>query len=114
VHQVGTLVIFIYDTRTHIRQMGNVSDKSCKENQIALFVSNDFFINRAVYEIMWKNCVEPGGLRMTIRRMRVSRRVPKATNTHYEYVILFFHCHNSCTNVPQCYTYIAYIVNLKK
>jgi hypothetical protein len=38
--------------------------------------------NRAVYEIMWKNIVEPGRPQMTIWRMRISRWIPKATHTH--------------------------------
>jgi len=41
--------------------------------------SNFFFENRAVYEIMWKN--------MTIWRMCIACWIPKATNTHSEYVI---------------------------
>jgi hypothetical protein len=44
--------------------------------------------NRAVYEIMRKNVVEPDRSRMTIWRKRVSYGIPKATNTHSEYVIL--------------------------
>jgi hypothetical protein len=47
-----------------------------------------FFENRAVYEIMWKNIVERGWPQMTIWRMRISCWIPKATNTHSEYVIL--------------------------
>jgi hypothetical protein len=38
--------------------------------------------NRAVYEIMWKNTVEPGRPQVTIWRMRIACWVPKATNTH--------------------------------
>ena len=55
--------------------------------------------NRAVYEIMWKNIVEPNRPQMGIWRMRIARWIAKATNTHSEYVILlFFHCNNGCTN----------------
>ena len=40
--------------------MGNVSDKSCRENQNTDFMFNySFFETHAVYEIMWKNVVEP-------------------------------------------------------
>jgi len=69
--------------------MGNVSDESCKENQITHFVFSNFFflINRAVYEITLKNTVERGRSQMTMKFMRISLRVPKAINTHYEYVI---------------------------
>ena len=44
-----------------------------------------FFLNRVVYEIMWKNNVKP---QMTIWRMRTTCWKPKATNTPSEYVIL--------------------------
>jgi hypothetical protein len=38
--------------------------------------------NRAVYEIMWKNMVEPDGPQMRIWRMHIACWMPKATNTH--------------------------------
>ena len=47
-----------------------------------------FFENSAVCGIMWKNIVEPMGPQMTIRRMPVACRIPKATDTHSEHVIL--------------------------
>jgi hypothetical protein len=37
---------------------------------------------------MWKNTVEPDRPQMTIWRMRIACWIPKATNTHSEYVIL--------------------------
>jgi len=43
---------------------------------------------RAIYEIMWKNIVQPGRPQMTIWRMRIACCVTKATNTLSEYVIL--------------------------
>ena len=54
--------------------MGNVSDKSCRENQNRPFMFNVFFFleNRAFYEIVWKKCCRAG----------------HATDTHSEYVIL--------------------------
>ena len=50
--------------------------------------SNFFFGNRAFYEIKLKAIVEPARPQIRIRRMCISRWVPKATNTHSEYVIL--------------------------
>jgi hypothetical protein len=47
-----------------------------------------FFENRAVYEKMCKHIVELEMAQMTLWRMHISRRVPKATTTHSEYVIL--------------------------
>jgi len=39
--------------------MRKVSDKSCRENKSThLMFSNFFFLNRAFYEIMWKNVVD--------------------------------------------------------
>jgi len=49
--------------------------------------SNTFlFENRAVYEIMWKYIVERGRPQMAIWRMRIACWIPKATNTHSDYV----------------------------
>jgi hypothetical protein len=44
--------------------------------------------SRAVYGIMWKYIVEPGRPQMTIWRMRIACWIPKATDTHSEYVVL--------------------------
>jgi hypothetical protein len=46
-----------------------------------------FFENCFVYEIMWKNAVEPEW-QMTRWRMRIACWIPKATATHSEYVTL--------------------------
>jgi len=69
--------------------MGNVSDKSCKEDQTHILCSITVFENIAMYEIMWENIVEPdmpdGN---TTRCMRIACCLLKATHTHSEYVIL--------------------------
>jgi len=45
--------------------------------------SNFFFSeNRAVYEIMWKNNVQPDRPQMTKWRVRIECWTPKATNSH--------------------------------
>jgi hypothetical protein len=36
-----------------------ISGRSCRENRNKHFMSNIVFFNPAVYEIMWKNMVEP-------------------------------------------------------
>ena len=47
------------------------------------FMLNNFFSeNRAVYEIMWINVVEPELSKMTIWRMRIARWITKTTDTH--------------------------------
>jgi len=50
--------------------------------------NNFFFENRAAYEIMRKNIVEPGSSHMKIWRMGTARWIPNISNTHSEYVIL--------------------------
>jgi hypothetical protein len=51
-----------------ILRMRNVSDKSCKENQHTHFLfSNHFKVNRAVYEIMWKNIIESDRPQVTVQ-----------------------------------------------
>jgi len=49
-----------------------------------------------------------------IRRMRLACWMPKATDTHSEYVILSSHGKNGCTDTPQCYVhrYISCLVKL--
>jgi hypothetical protein len=67
--------------------MRNVSDRSGRENQNTHFgFSNVIFENHAVYEIMWKNIVEPGRPQVTIWSMRIAFWIPKATNTHTQVV----------------------------
>jgi hypothetical protein len=47
------------------------------------------FENRAVYEITWKNSVDPGRVHLKIWRMRIACWIPKAKNTLSEYAICF-------------------------
>jgi len=37
--------------------------------------------------------------------MRFAYWITKATNTHSEYVTLFFHCNDGYTNASPCYVY---------
>ena len=53
-----------------------------------ILCSTAYLFNRAVYEIMWKNTVQPDRPQMTIWRMRFARWVPNATNTLSVYVTL--------------------------
>jgi hypothetical protein len=63
---------------------------------------SDFFSpeNLATYEIMWKSIVEPDRPQMTIWRMRIALWIPMATNTHSEYVALFYFPLNTCMALP--------------
>jgi hypothetical protein len=75
-------------SRSVLLRMRNVSDKSCRENQNTHCTLNNFFLeNRTLYEIMWKSTVETARPQMTVWRLRIASRVPKATDTHSEYVI---------------------------
>ena len=47
-----------------------------------------FFENLAVYDIMWKNIVKSDRPQMTVWHVRIACWIPKATNTHSEYVVL--------------------------
>jgi hypothetical protein len=72
-------------------RLRNISEESCRENQNTDFECSNlfffFFFNRAVYEIMCKSFVERGRLQLTIWHMRTACWIPKATDTHSEYVI---------------------------
>ena len=79
---------FFIISHSFILRFRNVWDKSCRENQNTHFVFNNFvFKNSAFYEIMWKNTVERGRAQIILWRMRFASWTPKATNTHWEYVI---------------------------
>jgi hypothetical protein len=69
--------------------------------------------NCAIYEIMWKNIVEPDMPQVTIRHMQFTCWVLKATNTHSECVILVVFplqqlLHESASML--CYMYITCLV----
>jgi hypothetical protein len=53
-----------------------------------MFNNSFFFLNRAVYEIMWKNAAEQSRTETKIRRMRIACWIAKATGKHSENVIL--------------------------
>jgi hypothetical protein len=53
-----------------------------------ILCSITFLENRTLYEIMWKSIVEPGRPQMTLWHLRIASCIPKATDTHSEYVIL--------------------------
>jgi len=61
--------------------MRNVSGRVVDKIKTHSLCSVTFSENRAVCEIMWKNIVEPGGPKMTVRRMRIAYWTRKATNT---------------------------------
>jgi hypothetical protein len=85
---------FFIISRSLLLRMGNVSDKSCRYNQETHFMFSNFFSseNRAVYKILWRSITDPGRRQATgdniIRRLRRACWLPKATETHSEYVIL--------------------------
>ena len=68
--------------------MRNASDKREKIETHILCSITSFTENLAIYEIMWKNIMEPNSQRMTIRGNTIKYWIPKATDTHSEYVIL--------------------------
>jgi hypothetical protein len=53
-----------------------------------MYAQIHFYENRAVYENVWKNIVEPERTRMKKWRMHIACSIPKATNTILEYIIL--------------------------
>jgi len=83
--------------------MRNVSEQLCRELKTHLLysVTSPPPENNAVYEIMWKNTVEPDRSHMTIRHMRITSCITKASNTHSEYVILIAFTLRQCLSCSQ-------------
>jgi hypothetical protein len=65
--------------------MRNISDAFVGKIWTQILCSAPCFVNRAVYEIMWKNTVERGRPQMTMWRMCVAPTITNSTNTHSEY-----------------------------
>jgi len=83
--------------------MENLQNDSSLENKKKPFYVQ-YFISKiiAIYEIIWKNMVQPNRTQMNIWGMHIARWIPKTTNTHSEYVILLFHYNNGSTSAPHC------------
>jgi hypothetical protein len=77
------IYVHLITSRSHLRRIGNVSDKSCRENQNTHFTSNHFvfFYNLAFYENKWEKR-RTGPSTDDKRRMRISCWIPKPTNTN--------------------------------
>jgi len=58
----GDLCAFMTISHSNLLRMKNLSGKSCR----GIKNTNYMFKNRAVYEMMWKNIVEPARPQMTI------------------------------------------------
>ena len=55
----------------------------------AHFIFDNFFFEILdLFEVTWKNIVDPGRPQMIIWRMRIACRIAKATNTRSAYVII--------------------------
>ena len=57
------LSTFLITSRSVLLRLRNISDTICKENQNKHKVQKRLSESRAVYEIMWKNMVQPDGHR---------------------------------------------------
>ena len=79
-------------SRGIILKMRNFAEKKVVEkfkNQISRSITFFFHPRRSCrYEIMWKNILQSGRPQMILWRMRIACWIPKATNTHSEYVII--------------------------
>ena len=68
--------------------MRNLAGSEVEKIKTHILCSIAFSKNRYVYEIMWKNVVEPDGPQMTIWRMSIACWIIKATDRRPEYLIL--------------------------
>jgi hypothetical protein len=75
-------------SRSVVVRMRNVSDRVVEKTKTHILRSGTFSKILPFYEIMWKNIVEPDRPQMAMESMCIACWIPKATNTHSEYVIL--------------------------
>ena len=79
----GPIYIFFIISRSILLGMRNVSDKSWRENQNtrSVFSNSPPPENRSVFEVTWKNIVEPERPRMKIWSMRFAEHLRLQTHT---------------------------------
>ena len=117
-YKTGTLhediFTFMIISRWLLVIIGNISYKNVEKSKQTFCVQYLPSETRVVYEVMRKNMVERYRPRMTIWRMRIACWIPKATNTHLEYVTLIAftlqHLSHESVSVLR-YTYIACLVH---
>jgi len=78
------IYIFFIASRSVLLRIRNVSEKKSQRKTKHILISMPFLKNRAVYEKMWKNIVDPDRPQTTVWRMRIACWITKATNTYSE------------------------------
>jgi hypothetical protein len=69
-------------------RMRNISEKAVSEMTVYILCSITYFENHVFYEIILKYMVETDRTQMRVWHMRFACWIPKAANTHSEYVII--------------------------
>jgi hypothetical protein len=103
---------YMITSRSVLLTKKNVWDKICRENQYTQFIFHKLFFNCAVYEIQWKNNVEPNGSQITIWRMWIAYLMLALQSLRKCNVFLLFQCNNGCPNAPQSYVILKFPVLL--
>jgi hypothetical protein len=90
-YEAFCIYTFVTVSRWILLRMRNFSDKSCRENQNTRFNFNIYFSRKS--SRLWRTVEKYGRGRQAtdgtvIRRMRFECWIPKATDTHSEFVIL--------------------------
>ena len=76
---------FFVVSHSVLPRMKHISDNVVEKPETHILCLLAFFLKkkRGVYEIMWKNIVEPDRPQMTIWRMRIACCIPKSANIPY-------------------------------
>jgi len=105
---------FLIICHSVLLRMRNISDKFVENIKTHILCSiSPPLESHAIYEMMWKNIVEPERSQITIWCKHIVCCIPKATNTHSDYVILIAFSlqkwPHELTSVLHC-TYIVQLV----
>jgi hypothetical protein len=97
-HETQYTLLIIYRSVLRVKSDSN---KAVEKIEKHFFYSiHVFFEYFTIYEILWKNMVEQGRPQ-TIWHIRCTYWIPKAKNTHLQFVMpITFHCNNGCTKAP--------------
>jgi len=107
-------------------RMKNINDKICRENQNTHFTFSEFLKNCAIYEIIYKNMVEPDRPQIIVWHMRIACWISKSTDTHsimltafplqqwlHEHAWMFQCTYITCFWQYNCYMWYIWNISVK-
>jgi hypothetical protein len=89
-----------YHTHAVLQRMRNLQTDFVEKITTYILCLITFIIHCALYEITWKDIVEPDRPQVTILRVRITRWIPTATHTHTHWICNIYRKQKTYKNLP--------------